>query len=64
MPDPTKLMELRDKERREFTLIPGITRVDPTVNSRLLAKMPTAGNRTHQFTLSGLRISHHGRRRG
>jgi pilus assembly protein CpaC len=32
VPDPTKLMELRDKERREFTLIPGIPGVGDDVD--------------------------------
>jgi pilus assembly protein CpaC len=32
VPDPTKLMELRDKERREFTLIPGIPGVGEVVD--------------------------------
>ena len=32
VPDPTKLMELRDKERREFTLIPGIPGVGDVVD--------------------------------
>jgi len=31
-PDPLKLMELRDKERREFTLIPGIPGVGEVVD--------------------------------
>jgi len=32
VPDPLKLMELRDKERREFTLIPGIPGVGEIVD--------------------------------
>ena len=32
VPDPLKLMELRDKERREFTLIPGIPGVGEVVD--------------------------------
>lgn len=29
-----------------FTMVPGITAIDPTVNSRLLSKLPTVGNAT------------------
>ncbi len=32
VPDPLKLMELRDKERREFTLVPGIPGVGEVVD--------------------------------
>ena len=32
VPDPVKLMELRDKERREFTLVPGIPGVGEVVD--------------------------------
>jgi hypothetical protein len=31
-PDPTKLMELREKERKEFTLVPGIPGVGDLVD--------------------------------
>jgi pilus assembly protein CpaC len=32
VPDPTKLMELREKERKEFTLVPGIPGVGDLVD--------------------------------
>jgi hypothetical protein len=31
-PDPLKLMELRDKEKKEFTLVPGIPGVGEVVD--------------------------------
>jgi hypothetical protein len=43
-----------------FSLVPGITGVDPTVASRLLAKMPTAGNRTDigdQLNTTGIQLN-------